>query len=325
MHAPSPLGTIGILPRELRNQVYGRLIGKRYHAHHPQTIVHPQGHRQFPKYCPHVWKQLTAKGLSLLVTSAAIHEEMSEVLFKATFHFDRDIDASDVLIALPYTRFTDRMMKIEIDYDAILHQLQLDYDPVDVDQRMVDFSRALPGPLIFFGGDKIQRDSIQLGFWVGPWPEINLSISETPLFEAIKHLIGFKTVTVRLMADDEFYYTALHTHIGEVMNSWTDAGNSMAELGKCHGLYDGFIGLLENMGKTLEPALGPGKMSELYAGEFSNLKNGGCRHLEFHPRDHISNRSKANRHPREGKKESTSVASSSGIDELGPSMSTLAI
>lgn len=172
------------------------------------------------------------------------------------------------------------MNKIEFLYDAsFCAVLNCGHDTPD------GFGLAPVGPLEFFKGAAITRETIVIELHLANWLKSAPRLTKLPLFKALKQLTGFKIVSLGLYAAWEAYFAPPRTTI-DTLRKWLDAEQS-------DKLYAGFEPLLRAICKYLEHTLGNASaMSELIPGEYG-LPKSGKRYVKFHPRDHQAAISKA--------------------------------
>lgn len=134
--------------------------------------------------------------------------------------------------------------------------------------RDLDATTALPGPIALFKGNSVQRNSAFIKFKMLEWSSNTPSQIYSPLFEALKLLTGFRTVTLRLEAPP-----------------WWGSRKQWAEL--CAGLEP----LMNEITLALEPTLRTSAMGEQGLGEDWSMHFPPFLQFVFHPRDHLAHRS----------------------------------
>ena len=171
------------------------------------------------------------------------------------------------------------MTKIELTYSAKVKP----FGYQDVDERILkEFASARAGSLDFFRKSGITRDSILVTLELYNVWDYAPEMTKSPLFDALKQLTGFKTVTLRFA----------------IMGTWNYR----------HEKYERRIELfqlevLESTSKAvceyLEPTLGNSsvmrKLSKKEIGDDAVWlwKNPDISEIVFHPRDHQAALSKA--------------------------------
>ena len=99
----------------------------------------------------------------------------------------------------PNTNITNRMMNVELSYDLASDLLQkmVTERTLDVNDREAVCS-ASPGPAALFMGNSVERRSALVEFRMTELPRYASELIFSPLFDALKQLTGFRTVTLRL-------------------------------------------------------------------------------------------------------------------------------
>ncbi len=267
-----PLGDLSVFPREIRDEIYRHVFpsSKRYRAFYSASICRPA-----------IRQEWVGSDLSILRLSKAIKDEAISLLYsEGTFCF-RDCVNPDYIHALrhPNADVIDRMTNIELFHDAI-------YVP---EWEMLAATKpycAGAGPLEFFQGASVMRKSIHISLEIfdGAWLNYATAMAVWRPFKVLRHLIGFQTVTLRLIA--------ICTSFPRPQGS---AGNKLKESQpprRWAKLYRGLDTSLSAMSKDLEPTLGNrSAMSELVPGP-DGFWYSGQRHVTFHPRDHLVSISK---------------------------------
>ena len=111
------------------------------------------------------------------------------------FYYNPSYDGESPL--LPKTDVSDRLMNVTLFYNASLY-----YDR-DHETDTCLFARA--GPLQFFRGATIARNSIIIELHSRQWSDYVAVTKGSALLRALEQLTGFKTVTMRLAAKEWMY------------------------------------------------------------------------------------------------------------------------
>lgn len=299
---PKPLGNLSLFPREIRDEIYRHVCSSTYVAFYSSSIVRPITHDK-PNYCSNTFSECdmcAEDHLSVLRLSKAINNEAMLILYsEGTFVFEYGlghtnpsglkigytrlrIDSDWSFYRLgqeydsgapqhPYANIIERMTNIELRYDATLCQgLDFEWDMSDYSDS---FTSAPAGPLEFFQGVVVMRDTITVELKLSNWINSATKMMTSPWFRALKQLTGFRTVILGLVAEAEPCLPLL------------DPGREWLDNDETDKLYAGFEPLLHAMSKNLEPTLGNGSMSSCVSGGYE-IPKFGTRYVVFHPRDH---------------------------------------
>ena len=168
-NAPTPLGTLSILPRELRDQIYGHVHSVLYHiinSSEPNLIWGSVGQRGY--------------GLPMLTLSKAIRQECLAALFKkAVFMLDNVGYAGKAVRKPKDIPFIDQILNVK--YVVFL------LEPNDMPE-------GIAKPVEFFSGTEVLRNRCSVQLYLGS--TIGMLSVQSPLIIAIKGLTGFKIVTL---------------------------------------------------------------------------------------------------------------------------------
>ncbi|KAF6239879.1 hypothetical protein HO173_002426 [Letharia columbiana] len=141
-------------------------------------------------------------------------------------------------------------------------------DPREANEQL---SKMRAEPTSFFTGTEVPRKTCVIEFILCT-PKTML-ILQSPLFDAIKHLTGFKTVTLKI--------SSIREHWGPQ--------DALIYIGEDPSFMDhavGFAAIIDAIGSALEPSLGPNVISEAIV-----LQGIGWK-ITFHPRDYLSKQEK---------------------------------
>ena len=179
---------------------------------------------------------------------------------------------------------TNRMTNIAISCDVGRASEIEGIPDVALGWSSLRYPSARAGPLAFFQGVSITRQSILVELRLWEWSIYVASLTVSPFFETLKQLTGFKTVTLRLTAMGDHYYPAEETSEATIQE-WLEAREWMK-------LFEGFGPLLCAMSNALELALGNKSTMELLVTKADDLSwHGQCETI-FHPQAHLAATSK---------------------------------
>lgn len=290
---PKPLGDLSLLPRELRDEIYRHVFSKMYKAFYSYSVVKPAYYDETRNH-PLLLIDRDREGrtgfdLAILCVQKAIMKEAMQLLYsQATFRFCYNVrpDCFPHPLQPETVDITKRMTHIAVSCDAGCAS-EIDHMPgIHLGWSPMCYPSARAGPLAFFQGISTQRESILVDFKLYEWSINASSLMLSPLFEALKHLTGFKTVTLRLTSMRGFCCLAQETSEATIQES--------IEAEEWEEVYGGLEPLLRAMSNALEPALGNRGAIELLvsAGDDLSWQHGQC-HTTFHPQAHLAAISKA--------------------------------
>ena len=284
---PKPLGDLSFFSRELRDEIYRHVFSKTYKAFYSSSIVKPA---YYDKSDDHSLSRIerdreerTGSDLSILRLQKAINTEAMSLLYsEATFRFHHNV-RPDYYLQSPQSGVADiakRMTHIAISCD-VGRALEIDSMVGSIPAwSSLGYRMALAGPLQFFQGVFITRESILVDLRLHEWSINAANLTVSPFFEALKQLTGFKTVTLRLTSMSDYYCPAQETSRATI--------EEFLEAGQWEKLYAGFGPLLCTMSDALEPALGNRSEMELLVSPW----HAQCC-TTFHPQAHLAAISKA--------------------------------
>ena len=280
----NPLGDLSLLPPEIRDEIYRHSLpqGKYYWS----TLLIPSG---FYDHDPCLHPCTRRNEPTVLCLSKAIKEEAMSVFYlDGTFVYRYGIEELGSLV--PQQSSADNMNNIEIFYNASLPAMDSGDELVN-HNTSVSYDLATAGPLNSFRGDTITRKSIHIVLALCKWWRYATKMSTSPLFDALKELTGFETVTLSLAA--------------AVAGHYVDDDDWWPKDEEWEGLYTGFGSVLYEMSISLEPSLGKSSaVSELEPQEIIDdclsglMYRSGIRDVVFHPRSHHAAIAKAKKEER---------------------------
>lgn len=304
-----PLGTFSLLPREIRDEIYGHVFSKNDRAFYSASILISASYEKLDRSSPAQCKMRIGSNLSVLCLSKAIKDEAMPLLYsKATFRFYHGLDER-YDIKIPRRLNADiisRMTNVEIFYDAGPDPAMVELDPgVDLNSEYSSepiiewisnsYRSAPAGPLDFFRGASITRKSILIVLSLNEWgsyatemiePSSFSRINPSPLFNALEHLTGFETVTLRLLVQVYRFCPPRGTSKA-TEQEWVVA-RQWEKVYSGHGIF------LSTLSKALEPTLGKGNATgDFVFGKDGILSFPEQRDIIFHPKDHQAAISKA--------------------------------
>jgi len=253
----SPLGTLSILPRELRDEVFKAVM----------IIVNGRirfSHRPPPPKMLLKGASLSKWGGShfgLLRASKAIRQEALYTLCNSAFFSIRfNARPKDYYYRRNDIPFLDRISKIEFAFNLSIFS---DADMLDLyedrEEENRKFALKSAGPLTLFTGTEVLRNTciITLSSCTPKFP----LLFKSPLLHAISRLAGFKTVKL------DFYFERF----------WF-SGSPQSKT-----TYD-YTPLIVRISNALEPSLGPYSID-------MPVEKIAFAHVTFHPQDYLTERS----------------------------------
>lgn len=274
-NTPTPLGTLSILPRELRDQVYRQLCGQEYRFFNEEVAPHS-------KWLSDDDTSNHDAKLPMLKFSKTIRQEFLAVLLAEAVFIIEDLGW---YACYPWVRddipFINRIQNVQMDI-LIDVESEEDYDECDEEFPMYDeegrlvngeLSQKSVEPTSFFTGTDFPRKTCIINLDVCT-PKTILMI-QSPLFITLKQLTNFEIITLELSSPEELWSPedAL-TYIGKDI-SCTNHAAGLGVLG-------------DAMRSALEPSLGPNIISVVE----ETRKTPRCCRITFHPQDYLSQKKK---------------------------------
>lgn len=285
---PKPLGDLSLFPRELRDEIYRHVFTKMYKAFYSSSIVKPAFYDESTDHSLSLIErdreERTGSDLSILPLQKAINKEAIRLLYsKSTFCFCYNVrpDYFPHSPQLGNVDITKRMTHIAISCNVGCAS-KIDSIPGhSLAWSSMSYLGARAGPLAFFQGVSIIRESILVDLRLYEWSIYAASLTVSPLFDALKQLTGFKTVTLRITSMSGHCYPAQETSEATIQE--------LLEAKQWEKLYAGFGPLLSAVSDALEPALGNRSAMELLVNTADDLssRHGQC-HTTFHPQAHLA-------------------------------------
>lgn len=258
---PTPLGTLSVLPRELRDEIYSHVCEREYEFGRFSDRLHRK------------WHSNGNTDLPMLTLSKTIREELLAVLHaEAVF----SIRSARYFQNKAWTRndipFIDHIQRVGLSTAVCaLSDEHCNESMLDLREANEQLSKMRAEPTSFFAGTEVPRKTCVIEFILCT-PKTML-ILQSPLFDAIKHLTGFKTVTLKI--------SSIREHWGPQ--------DALIYIGEDTSFMDhavGFAAIIDAIGSALEPSLGPNVISEAIV-----LQGIGWK-ITFHPRDYLSKQEK---------------------------------
>ena len=280
-----PLGDLSVFPREIRDEIYRHVFptSKKYRAFYSSSICRPAYYETPTAFKRKEW---TGSNLSIMRLSKAIKDEAMALLYsEGTFCFHDCLFNPHGINVLQHQNADaiNRMTNVVLFYDAT----QV-FEDETFAATNPNYDCAGAGLLGFFQEVSVMRKSILIVLVVFDyyaWKGDATAMVASPLFKVLRHLTGFQTVTLRVIASYTSYHS-LQSTAGTTAKTW----QSTQQWAK---LYAGLESILNAMSQDLEPTLGNSSaMSELVPGP-EEFEYSGQRHVTFHPRDHLAAVSKA--------------------------------
>ena len=295
------MGTLSVLPREIRDEIYRSVLPKAYKAFWSLSVLEPAPYNwpHPPPFHRRVANRLlqglprekrrqrqrkieerNEAHLAVLRLSKDVHAEATALLYlEGTFSFGYRV-GPNMFSSLPEylnETLTRRMTNIQFVCDVGDRDGEADTGELRLEWVPTTYLYARAGPLKSFLGVTTARKStlVELRLW--EWSSRATEITESPLISALKQFTGFRTVEVRLAARTTTDYNyPLQATSKEVLARWV-ADEQWAKL------YARLEPLLSAIGRLLEPTLGSsGAMSPLKSGT-DDVSPFGYRCIVFHP------------------------------------------
>jgi len=262
--AVSPLGTLSILPRELRDEIY-RLIVAGEEREHTFKQKNEYKNRRLNGQSRKKW----TGDLAILESSTPIRQEGLAMLYAQgyfriydylTFQYDRsDIPFVDHLsnIGLAFD--------VHIDDDAWLVECRI--LPEEFDDILCEKTAA---PISFFTGTDTLRNSCVIRL-TSCSPKLTLLL-ESPFFHAITQLTGFNSVTLAFHSDKGIWEPHVTNNDARIQ------------------LFPDFATMIVAVSSTLELTLGAIHSADIRTSDLDPVQYTGGLEWEviFRPRDHLA-------------------------------------
>ena len=248
------LGLFSILPRELRDEIYG-LVCKFYQFEPPYVAsIYKRG--GFIKWY--------GCGLPMLQVSKAVREEFFLIFCsKGIFEFLNPM-------------FVDKIQPIDIPFVDCISNIKIGTYLVPDGNGCYDRYRGTfslkPEPVSFFGGTSMTRNICMIELY-NCGPRTLSGLLSSPLMHALSLLTGFKTVQLSFFTD---------------MQQWLkwDAGESILNAVHDFGTCPGFDVLVIRISTALEPTLGAFTVTREMA-PYKQVWQRWSSHVTFHPQARI--------------------------------------
>ncbi|KAM0804165.1 hypothetical protein BDR22DRAFT_921707 [Usnea florida] len=262
--APTPLGRLGILPRELRDEIYRHLCNQDYHFDGvvlPCREWTPTGHSS-------TWPSIR----NMVTVSTAIRRELLAIFHaNAVFEFDVPIGRVSKTRTRNDIPFVDHIKNVRwiiylwVMSDTSCNKYNIPYEHLN--QRISELTSGIS----LFTGPDISRKScvIELQFCT---PRA-IQILQSPFFNGIKLLTGFKTVEIKLLAEKKDWCPKDALTYGGESESFRDRAA-------------GFKMFQNAVLTALEPSLGPSIVTGWNGQTRFNL----TWELTFHPSDYVQSK-----------------------------------
>ena len=255
--SPTPFGTLSILPRELRDEIYRHLLNRQW----PYYFSDDSPDEDIQKWM--------GNGLSMLSTCKTIREEFLTVL------------CSERFFLLNHYSLSNKIQHSDIPFLYMISNVIIGLDVYPMSDHTDKFEPSItkPEPISFFNGTSVMRNVCLIELY-GCMPRSLLSLLKSPLMHAMSELTGFKTVrltfttykAIWLEYDDGLSEEA-RQHVRETFYS----------LETCPG-FDDFVLRTSN---ALEPTLGYFAVTRVSWIDRSGMWG---QRVTFHPRGHPTKR-----------------------------------
>ncbi len=185
----TPLGTLSVLPRELREEIYSHLCNHNFYFNSSRKYPHSKWQS----------KDVTAHHLSMSAVSKHIRQEFLIIVYaEAVLIFRDECLLSDYVWQRQNISFVDHIQNLEL--RTSLGDSYCDYcgRHRSVGDDNLPAKKAVP--TLFFTGTRILRNTcvIQLEYCT---PKEMALLLRSPFFHAIKHLKNFKSVILQLVSE----------------------------------------------------------------------------------------------------------------------------
>ena len=263
--APTPLGTLSILPRELRDEIY-----RHVHDHEYYTS-------NFMGENCGKWRSRNDEslGLPMMTLSKSIRQEFLAVLCgKAVFVLDSTGRAGETTWERKRIPFVDQILNVR--YIASLIHPSMPFSELSRilrDPRIAKkfLSERSAKPVEFFTGTEVLRNNCSIE--LHSVTRTVIPVLQSPLIVAIKGLTGFKILTLKLRLD------AWNWSRNDVLIFYEENQSYADQIVGLRGTANAFR-------SALEPSLGPTIISENYDKGIASFD------FTFHPRDYVADRNK---------------------------------
>lgn len=262
---PTPLGILSILPRELRDEIYLYLHNQRFFFHSPDS---------------HQWRSRVRKILPAMRLSTAIRDEFLAIRCTDTVFDLSDWGSRGNGEIGGWTGTCERGELLYLDrIQHVLYRVRLSLETYNwargghfgsAEARRRDDERTRTRnaePISFLTGTEVLRNSCLIP--LSPFTPKLEYLLQSPFMNAVKGLIGFKTVTLETFLVRSFY-----------LPDGVDATNHATRL----------RAFMDALRATLEGSLGPGVISEVskmrIESELVESK------ITFRPRDYYASKEK---------------------------------
>ncbi len=209
MEISRSLGNLSILPRELRDNIYAYIVPEGYTPNW-HAVVHPGIHytwlrHQEPGFEKPRYKYLKSPkapkfNITIFLLSRIIHEEAMTIFYSlGTFRFAPPCFQLNGVGRFPTTNIANRIMNVELFYKMSVKKLLIlnTKGPQNLHSTTLFWSPS-PGPTALFKGNDVKRKSAFIQFNFSEWSSYKTKLIPTPLFDDLKQLTGFSTVTLKL-------------------------------------------------------------------------------------------------------------------------------
>ena len=262
---PSPLGALAILPRELRDKIYGHFCNADFYYDGESVLPcrewTPTGHSS-------TWYSIR----NMVTLSTAVRRELLAVLHaNAVFNFDVPIGEVSKTQTRNDIPFVDNIKNVRwilylwimSDKFCTKHNIPCDH----LNRRISTLTAGIP----LFTGTNIARKScvVELHFCT---PRA-IQILQSPFFRGIKILTGFITVEIKLQAQKKDWSPKDALTYGGESESFRDRAI-------------GFKIFMNAVRTALEPSLGPSNVN----GWNSEKPFDFTWELTFQPRDYVQSK-----------------------------------
>lgn len=274
----SPLGTLSVLPRELRDEIYCYAIGNGavFQFKNPKTLKHHELRTKWES-------ESGGDNLAILRSSRRIRQEALAFLSAGVFKFKQELGVFDELADRHKVEDFDWLAQGDIPFFDHLSNIQyvVPWLEIDHDTPSPLTLNTKAGHLSLFTGAKYSRNTCEITFrscepdlpWLLESPSFN--VNDSHIFGAVTELIDFKFVRVILQLHDfpwrKVYDEGMEEHDEEVAK------------------------MVRMVASTFEPYLGPFSVEEQER-KYSEINSGLSWTdpqwvITYHPHDHLNQQS----------------------------------
>ena len=262
---PNPLGALAILPRELRDEIYGHICDQDYYFNGESVLP---CRIQFPVGRSSIWYSIK----NMVTLSTTIRREFLATLHaNAVFNFSVPIGEVSKTQTRNDIPFVDHIKNVRwIIYLWVMSDTACIKHGIPYDHLNRRISTLTSGISLFTGTDISRKSCVVELQYCTPR---TIQILQSPFFDGIKLLTGFMTVEIKLLAQKKDWWPKDALTYGGEDESFRDRAV-------------GFKIFMNAARTALEPSLGPSVVTE----RKSKRRFDFSWELTFHPADHVQSK-----------------------------------